>query len=211
MSVTITHIFTAGTRARAAEVNRNFQDIAGKFTEGMGGISNADIASGAGIVRDKLSSIAGSRITQAQMDDDAVDSRVLKDDIGMGAPGAAVGTAAHIKDGIITSAKLVDNTIANAKLLNATILRGKLKVSTVDVVVPVISGLPHFATVSLGVLSANVFPVAAYSITTNTNDIFVTMRLHLDVGTDTWQLRCSDPGKFGSQAFTVRVWFIHVT
>lgn len=114
MSLTIPYSFIPLTKAKASEVNSNFQAVAGKFTEGPGGISNVDISTGAGIVATKLSSVVGSRITQAQLEDDAVDSRVLKADAG-GINGA-VGSADHIANGIITPAKIVAASIAKDRL-----------------------------------------------------------------------------------------------
>jgi hypothetical protein len=114
MSLTIPYSFIPLTKAKASEVNSNFQAVAGKFTEGPGGIANVDIATGAGIVAAKLSSVVGSRITQAQLEDDAVDSRVLKSDAG-GITGA-VGSADHIANGIITPAKIVPASIAKDRL-----------------------------------------------------------------------------------------------
>lgn len=118
MSVTIPFVFVggAGNKARASDVNANFSALAAKFTEGAGGIANADISSTAGIKAIKLSTTPGDRITQAQLDDDAVDQRVLRDDITAGAPNAAVNTAAHIKDAIITNLKIVPGAIAADRL-----------------------------------------------------------------------------------------------
>lgn len=106
MSLSIPNTFTGGTKARANEVNANFSAVAAKFTEGAGGISDVDIAAGAGIKASKLSSVAGQRVTNVQLEDNAVDSRILKDDPGFGSPNAAVALAAHIKDGLIPLGKL---------------------------------------------------------------------------------------------------------
>lgn len=119
MSLTIPYSFVPLTKAKAGEVNGNFQAVAGKFTEGPGGISNVDIATGAGITRFKLSTVVGSRIAEAQMEDDAVDSRVLKSDAG-GVNGA-VGSADHIANGIITPAKIVAASIAMDRLKITTV------------------------------------------------------------------------------------------
>jgi hypothetical protein len=110
MTLVIPYSFTAGTKARAAEVNTNFSVIGQKF----GSIDNADVKAGAAIEASKLSGIAGSRITEAQMEDGAVNSRVLYADAG-GINGA-VGSADHIANGIITAAKLIAGQIAKDKL-----------------------------------------------------------------------------------------------
>lgn len=123
MSVVIPYTFVGGVgnKARAAEVNADFNALAAKFTEGAGGIGDGDVSSTAGIRGSKLSSVPGNRITQAQMDDGSVDQRVLKSDATALSPNAAVNTANHIKDAIITNAKLVDATVKKGKLALASV------------------------------------------------------------------------------------------
>lgn len=118
MSLSIPYVFIGGpgNKAYATQVNANFQAVAAKFTEGAGGIGDGDISTTAGIKASKLSAVAGTRVTASQLEDDAVDLRVLKDDATAGSPNAAVNTANHIKDAIITNAKLVVNTIAKDRL-----------------------------------------------------------------------------------------------
>jgi hypothetical protein len=117
VSLVIPNTFVAGSKARASEVNANFTAVSAKFTEGAGGISDGDVSSAAGIKNTKLSTVSGNRITQAQLEDDAVDLRVLRDDATAGSPNAAVNTADHIKDGIITKAKLT--TTAGSRITKA--------------------------------------------------------------------------------------------
>lgn len=106
MSVTIPFLFTNHQRALADQVNADFQALAAKFTEAAGGITNADISGAAAISAAKFSTIPGSRITSSNMEDNAVDLRVLKSDATAGAPAAAVNTANHIRNSIIAANKL---------------------------------------------------------------------------------------------------------
>lgn len=116
LSIPFTFIGGPGNKARASEVNANFLAVASKFSEGVGGIGNSDIYTQAGIYGSKLSNVPGNRITPDRMEDDAVDLRVLRDDSTPGAPTAAVNTAFHIRDAIITNAKLVAGTVALDRL-----------------------------------------------------------------------------------------------
>lgn len=199
MSVTITYSFVPGTKARAAEVNQNFQDIAAKFNPGAGGIKNEDISSTAGITRDRLSDVAGNRITQAQMDDDAVDSRVLKDDIG--GVNAAVATSDHIKDAIITNAKLVD----------ATIKKGKLNLASVLIGTPGV-GAHAVGTISTGLNSATAFPIfwVVEGNPVPADAGWANIKIALDTGSGIYALRIHDASNGGSgvASLGVRVWYL---
>jgi hypothetical protein len=117
MSLTIPFTFVAKTKAKASEVNANFAATAAKFSEGAGGINDTDVSSTADINANKLSSTANKRITVAKFEDDAVDGRVLKDDVSIGSPNAAVNLATHLKDRIIPKTKL--STTIGSKISNA--------------------------------------------------------------------------------------------
>lgn len=197
MSVTIPYSFVGGTKARAAEVNSDFQAIAAKFTEGAGGIGDADISTTAGIKGSKLSSVPGNRITQAQMDDDAVDSRVLKDDGTAGSPNAAVGSANHIKDAIITNAKLVDGTIK----------KGKANLTSVTVTIPVLAN-QGIADVSTGLTSSAHLPIFFHSEASGVGatTTVVTLRFHLDTSTGGYNIKAYNNTGISSTSFTVRIW-----
>lgn len=162
MSVSIPFTMVAGAKAKASEINACLQAIANKFTEGAGGITNADVSAAAGIYGTKLSNVPGTRIPFDRIEDDAVDKDKLKDDSAPGAPAAAVNNSNHIKDGIITSAKLVDNTIANVKLLDASVLSGKLKLVIYSQVIAgnLTTGSHTYDT---GLLGANFQPLAIYA------------------------------------------------
>jgi hypothetical protein len=95
--------FVAGEDALAEDVNTNFDRIAGRFNAG---ILDEDLSPSANIKGYKISSAAGDRVPETRLENNAVSARVLQSDLSAGAPLAAVATAAHIKDGIITSAKL---------------------------------------------------------------------------------------------------------
>jgi hypothetical protein len=99
--------FVAGADALAEEVNKNFDIIAGKFNTGF---TDVDIAEGANIAGSK---IAPTSLLETRFGNNAVSARVLQSDLSAGAPLAAVATAAHIKDGIITAAKLAPLAFAS--------------------------------------------------------------------------------------------------
>jgi len=200
VSVTIPFTFIGGTgnKARANEVNANFQAIAAKFTEGVGGIADADIYTGAGIRGSKLSSVPGNRITQAQMDDDAVDLRVLKDDATAGAPNAAVNTAAHIKDAIITNAKLVDSTIK----------KGKLNLASTTVLITGLTSGARSST-SMGINSSTAFFLCFVSETApNVFSDYVQLIPFLDTGTGAYSFQATNLTGVSTGQFTVRVWYL---
>lgn len=108
MPVVIPYTFVGGPgrKAKASEVNADFQAIASKFTEQPGGIADADVYTFADLNANKLSSTAGKRITAAKFEPGAVDAAALKSDPSLGSGAAAVGSSAHIKDGVVTKNKL---------------------------------------------------------------------------------------------------------
>lgn len=116
LAIPYTFIGGVGNKARASEVNANFQAVAAKFTEGAGGIADGDISTAAAIKGTKLSNVAGNRVPTDRLEDDAVDKDKLRDDATAGAPNAAVNSAAHIKDGIITKAKVLAATLTKAQM-----------------------------------------------------------------------------------------------
>lgn len=118
MSLNIPNVFVGGpgNKAYANKVNENFTAIANKFTEGPGGIADSDISATAAIRGTKISNIPGNRLPGDRIEDDAIGATQLKDDVTAGSPNAAVQTAAHIKDAIITAAKLVAGTVAKDRM-----------------------------------------------------------------------------------------------
>lgn len=116
MPVIIPYTFVGGPgrKAKASEVNADFQAIASKFTEQPGGISDLDVYTFADLNANKLSSTAGKRITAAKFEPGAVDSAALKSDPVSPSAGAAVNTSAHIKDGIVLLKKLKYRQVRNA-------------------------------------------------------------------------------------------------
>lgn len=98
------HVLADGTLALGSEVRANDDAIVSVLDHGLD--RDNFPSSGADIPATVLSTTAGERVPLNRMEDNAVDSRVLKSDATAGSPGAAVGTANHIKDGIITPGKL---------------------------------------------------------------------------------------------------------
>lgn len=116
MSLAIPYSFIGGVgnKARASEVNANFQAVAAKFTEGVGGIADGDISSIAAIKGTKLSNVAGNRIPTDRIEDGAIDGTKLRSDTG-GVNGA-ISLAAHFKDAVITNIKIAPGVIAKDRL-----------------------------------------------------------------------------------------------
>lgn len=106
VSIPFTFVGGVGNKAKASEVNANFQALAAKFTEASGGIADADIYAIADINANKLSSSPGKRLIASKFEPGAVDATALKSDATAGSPAAAVGTSNHIKDGIVLRKKL---------------------------------------------------------------------------------------------------------
>lgn len=104
--IPFTFVGGPGNKAKASEVNADFQAIAAKFTEQPGGIADADVYSFADLNANKLSSTAGKRITAAKFEPGAVDSAALKAGTISPFADAAVNTSNHIKNGIVTWDKL---------------------------------------------------------------------------------------------------------
>lgn len=106
MPVAIPYTFTGGVghKAKASEVNADFQALAAKFSEGAGGIVDADISTSADLNANKLSATAGKRITAPKFEPGAVDSVALKSDVAIDANRAV--TKDHVRDGAISTAKL---------------------------------------------------------------------------------------------------------
>jgi len=203
MSVVIPYVFVGGVgnKARASEVNANFAAIAAKFTEGSGGISDGDISATAGIKASKLSSIAGNRITQAQLEDDAVDLRVLKDDATAGAPNAAVNTSAHIKDGIVTGAKIAAATIA----------KDRLKLSSVVVAIPAV-GATTVTNFDTTLIASTAFPImmhieAAADPAMDPPD----MDFALNTVSGHWLIHTVNDTSFTTGALSLRVYYLSIT
>lgn len=108
MPVVIPYTFVGGPgrKAKASEVNADFQAIAAKFTEQAGGIADGDVYAYADLNCNKLSSTPGKRLIASKFEVGAVDASALKADATLGSAAAAVGSSAHIKDGIVGRLKL---------------------------------------------------------------------------------------------------------
>jgi hypothetical protein len=204
MSLVIPNIFVggAGHKARASEVNTNFQAVSAKFTEGAGGIADGDISTAAGIKGSKISSVAGSRISNAQLEDDAVDLRVLKDDATAGSPNAAVNTSNHIKDGIIIDSKIVAGGLKKVSLALASVL----------VAMPAISQAAR-ASVDTTLIPSTALPVGWFSEYAGAVvGSVVVLELHLDTAANKFYLVGvnANIGGANSPAFNIRVWYITI-
>jgi hypothetical protein len=90
-----------------------------------GQLATDNLSPSAGIKGSQLSGNQGERVPVSKMETGAVDSRVLLADANAGSPNAAVGTANHIKDGIITKAKLTAVGGSRITLAQLEILSGQ--------------------------------------------------------------------------------------
>lgn len=140
MSLAIPYSFIGGVgnKARASEVNANFQAVAAKFTEGVGGIADGDISSIAAIKGTKLSNVAGNRVPTDRIEDNAVDATKLRSDATAGSPSAGVGSASNIKDRIITAVKIAAGVLTAGELKITTVTQAiSLAVTTATQVIAV--------------------------------------------------------------------------
>jgi hypothetical protein len=112
--IPFTFVGGPGNKAKASEVNANFQALAAKFTEGPGGIGNADVAAAAGIYGSKLSNVPGNRIPNPRFEDDSIDARVLRDDATVDA-NRSVNTN-HLRDSAVTAPKIGTAAVVNGKI-----------------------------------------------------------------------------------------------
>ena len=106
----------AGTKAKASQVIGWFAAVIAKFA---GGITSADAAAAAGFTGSQLSKASGTRITNLNLENGAVDSRVLASDASAGRPLAAVARN-NLQDGIGDSALLAADSVIAGKLKTIT-------------------------------------------------------------------------------------------
>lgn len=114
MPVTLPNALTDGTTAYGSQTRANDDALAAKFTEGAGGIADADIAAAAAIKGSKISNVAGSRIPADRIEDDAVTADKLRDDATTDANRAV--TTNHIRDLAVTKGKVATNTLTHSQL-----------------------------------------------------------------------------------------------
>ena len=192
LSIPFTFVGGPGRKAKASEVNANFQAVANKFTEGSGGINNSDISANAGIYGTKLSNTAGNRIPTDRVEDDAIDKDKLKDDASAGSPNAAVNTALHIKDRIITAVKLALASITNAEIASATILYGNVKFQTFTQAGSSLAAGPH--SYDTGLLGASFQPLTVWFENNSTpgNEQNFTIKSFRDTVSDHWYLEVNN-------------------
>lgn len=105
----------AGQKAKASQVIGWLAATIAKFA---GGITTLDVSSTAGITGSQLSSSSGTRITQANLEDQAVTNRVLKLDATAGS-----ATAAVKRDNI------VDREVIQAKVALASLSQAEMKIT----------------------------------------------------------------------------------
>ena len=108
MPVSLPQPLTDGTTAFGSHVKANDDTLAAKFSEGSGGIADADISTAAAIKGTKLSSVAGSRIPFDRIEDDAITADKLRDDAVTDSNRAV--TTNHIRLGAIDKTKLTTAT-----------------------------------------------------------------------------------------------------
>jgi hypothetical protein len=143
-----------GTTAVAADVMENFDACAAKFTQGSGGISNADIASDAGIVGTKL---ADNTITTAKIAEEAVtDVKLANDPANPGLDSSRAVSGDHIKT--------LTETHLDRILPAASLGKDKLKITVATVVVSfgsLISGIRGSTPLTM---DGGPYPVATWEL-----------------------------------------------
>jgi len=201
LSIPYTFIGGPGNKAKASQVNANFQACAGKFTEGSGGIGNEDIRTNAGIVGTKLSSIPGLRIPNDRFDDDTVDARVLRDDAAV--DGNRSVTTNHLRDGCVTPAKLAA----------AAIVSGKLKLNIFDYPLGSVSPALSFNQGITGLTATTGIPLFIEyrrSGATNNFDGALTVRFYLRTDTGQYYFQYWNEGLHDYSGLTIRVYWLSI-
>lgn len=100
--------FQAGSKAKAAEVNTDFDTV---YSEFNGNIDNANVKASAGIDGSKL---ADGTVATAKLANDSVDNTKLKDSVAV--DGDRAVTTDHIRDGAVTKAKHGAASVTSDKL-----------------------------------------------------------------------------------------------
>lgn len=118
--------WTAGEKVKPSKLNAKEAAIIAKFAAG---ITSADISPTAGIQGGQLSSASGTRITNPNLENMAVDSRVLKSDTAAGHPTASVGRD-HIIGAAINAEHYASGSIPAAAYANASVAFGKMNLTT---------------------------------------------------------------------------------
>lgn len=113
MPLIVPYTFVADTDALAAEMNANMDAVVAMFTEGAGGISDADISSTAAISGLKLSNTVGKQVPTDRIADAAITDAKLSSSSSVDA-NRAVGTD-HIKALAVTKAKVAGSTLTLAQ------------------------------------------------------------------------------------------------
>lgn len=165
MNLVIPVTFASGTKAKAAEVNANFAAVA---TIINGGLGNANFSSAVGQALDanKLSAVAGQRITTAKMENNAVDARVLLSDTASpGSDALRAVSGDHVRTltlaqvlRIIPASSITNGMLAGplgALITAASLGEDKLKITA------------HSVAVGLSVAVANTYGNAAANPSVN--------------------------------------------
>lgn len=113
MPISFPAAWVAKEKVKPSKLNAFFSAITSKFAAG---ITSADLASNAGVKGSQISNAGGTRITNANLEDDCVDSRALATDATPGAPSAPIQDGTYVKDGALPGTKLTNNTTGLDKL-----------------------------------------------------------------------------------------------
>lgn len=155
MPVVLPHPLTDGTVAYGSQVRGNDDALASKFSEGPGGIGDADISTTGGVSATKLSTSPGKRLDEARLEDDAVSARVLRDDATVDANRAV--TRNHCRDALVNAAKLDTDAV----------IRPKVKRTAYSVAASTLFGVGSIAgggalSASTGLIKANISLLGAW-------------------------------------------------
>lgn len=126
MALTLPSPWVAGEKIKPSRLNGFFTPIQSKFAAG---IRSEDLASDAGVKGGQISTGSGTRITNANLENNAVDDRVLKADAAVGHATAAVRRN-HIVSGELQSDHYAAGSVNEAALGALSVAFAKLKLTT---------------------------------------------------------------------------------
>lgn len=183
MSLTLPTPWVAGEKIKPSRLNGFMTPIQSKFASG---IRSDDLASDAGVKGSQISSGSGTRITNANLETNAVDNRALKSDVAAGHAGAAVDSD-HIRSGAIDSDHFAAGAVNAAALGALAATKAKLNLTTYSHAAAISSiAAGTTSNVNTGLSTATTLPVTLYLLT------IADMQLSLFQSAGTWWVAVSN-------------------
>lgn len=180
MALTLPSPWVPGEKIKPSRLNGFFTPIQSKFAAG---IRSEDLASDAGVKGGQISSGSGTRITNANLENNAVDDRVLKADAVAGHATAAVRRN-HIVSGELQSDHYAAGSVTTPAIAGLGVTLAKLNLLTyshASSIGPIAVG--NSTSISTGLSSSTTRPLLVY-LTVGTEAVMSLYQL-----TGVWQVR----------------------